>query len=566
MEWNIEVVNHLWLEESYKKRKAQAITNSCFNYYPPQLNSIVGCVYVNWNCHQYVVSLFKQGSVNNLTLSSLSAVKEIQEKINNENDNNSSNTTTKNQKSNQNYLSNITSNDSDQVVINELETKILTTTPKKNNYNHILKEERNENNRIYKNSNSESPLSHQKILNKSVFDEAKQLYVSESPQPTFHYAKNILSNENKKTPLKNLILIKDNNNSNQSPLQFSNNNFLNITPSFEKLVKIDNDKNKDDKELAITKININKEGDDKIENKNNNSSIKNNKSVVVSIPISTVNDKNKIRTNKDNEIYIDVSQENLNKFNKNNIINKIDRKKRENDDTIKEADYKRRRLSSKSDEISLLKNNGKDLEEEKNKEILETQDTIVESSQETERTKNQNYMEIEEYQKDDRIIKNNDFQTSNNSIEEREKNIKKEENENENDFTKITEIKKPIVHSSNNNNNNMKRITNTQITDSIIDSSEDNNKISKNLIHDHNTNSGSLKLVKKEIQDLDKKTNIMINNNQIIPEQNKDMTHHVSLYKHSVDELKLIKSSKENKFNIMFTGKKPTADDLMVKK
>jgi hypothetical protein len=43
-EWNIEVVNHLWLEESYAKFKIQALSNKKFTHFPPRthLGELVG--------------------------------------------------------------------------------------------------------------------------------------------------------------------------------------------------------------------------------------------------------------------------------------------------------------------------------------------------------------------------------------------------------------------------------------------------------------------------------------------------------------------------------------------
>ncbi|KAG4093850.1 BRCT domain-containing protein [Neocallimastix lanati (nom. inval.)] len=61
IEWNIEIINHIWLEESYRNRCVQALTKPLYTYYPPQLNSIVGDIYVEWNNHQHIVSLFQQG-------------------------------------------------------------------------------------------------------------------------------------------------------------------------------------------------------------------------------------------------------------------------------------------------------------------------------------------------------------------------------------------------------------------------------------------------------------------------------------------------------------------------
>ncbi|KAI5251110.1 hypothetical protein E4T42_04593, partial [Aureobasidium subglaciale] len=43
-EWNIDIVNHLWLEESYAKCAAQSLTNKRFTHFPPRTNlsEIVG--------------------------------------------------------------------------------------------------------------------------------------------------------------------------------------------------------------------------------------------------------------------------------------------------------------------------------------------------------------------------------------------------------------------------------------------------------------------------------------------------------------------------------------------
>ncbi|ORX53841.1 hypothetical protein BCR36DRAFT_410986 [Piromyces finnis] len=61
VEWNIEIVNHLWLEDCYRNRCVQAITKPIYTYYPPQLNAIVGNIFVEWNNHQHIVYLFQQG-------------------------------------------------------------------------------------------------------------------------------------------------------------------------------------------------------------------------------------------------------------------------------------------------------------------------------------------------------------------------------------------------------------------------------------------------------------------------------------------------------------------------
>jgi len=37
-DWNIELVNHLWLEESYAKGKLQALSNSRYSFFPPRTN------------------------------------------------------------------------------------------------------------------------------------------------------------------------------------------------------------------------------------------------------------------------------------------------------------------------------------------------------------------------------------------------------------------------------------------------------------------------------------------------------------------------------------------------
>ncbi|OUM56241.1 hypothetical protein PIROE2DRAFT_19232 [Piromyces sp. E2] len=87
VEWNIEIVNHIWLEESYRNRCVQAITKPIYTYYPPQLNAIVGNIFVEWNNHQHIVYLFQQGLTSSTTSSTTPQTKVVNDEVSKQLDN-----------------------------------------------------------------------------------------------------------------------------------------------------------------------------------------------------------------------------------------------------------------------------------------------------------------------------------------------------------------------------------------------------------------------------------------------------------------------------------------------